>query len=49
MMRPIAASAAAVVGAGGGGGVGVAAFLLDQSIRYTCSTEHSYTHDAIQG
>jgi hypothetical protein len=29
--------------------VDVAAFLLNQSIRYTCSKEHIYTHDTAQG
>jgi hypothetical protein len=27
----------------------VAAFLLNQSIRYTSSKEHIYTHDTAQG
>jgi hypothetical protein len=44
MMRPIAAGAAVV-----GVGAGVAAFLLNQSIRYTCPEEHIYTHDTVQG
>jgi hypothetical protein len=27
----------------------VAAFLLNQSVRYTSSKEHIYTHDTAQG